>query len=78
MFASTNCLSYLLTFLDKSTTTAADVTVRGEIISGDVVEETEVTFDYVAAESKSSGAFLFSSDPEEHELRIRVLGYTDP
>lgn len=63
---------------NKSTTTAADVTVRGEIISGDVVEETEVTFDYVAAESRSSGALLFSSDPGAHELRIRVLGYTDP
>ncbi len=64
---------------NRSTATAADVTVRGEIIdAGDVLEETEVTFDYVAAESKSSGAFLFDRDPGMHELKIRVLGYTDP
>ncbi|EUB98995.1 Conserved hypothetical protein CHP02588 [Rhizobium sp. CF080] len=64
---------------NKATATAAAVTVRGEIVDGDnVVEDAEVTFDYVPAQSKSSGAILFSQDPGAREVRVRAVGYTDP
>ncbi len=64
---------------NKATVTAAAVTVRGEILDGgNMVEDADVTFDYVPAESKSSGAILFSQDPGAREVRIRAVGYTDP
>ena len=60
-------------------TTAAAVVVRGEILDGtDVVEDADVTFDYVPAQSKSSGAVLFSQDPAGRQVRIRAIAYTDP
>lgn len=62
-----------------STRTAAAVVVRGEVWDGDdLVEEAEATLDYVPAQSKSSGAFIFSSDPSEKALRIRGTGYSNP
>ncbi|OHV82269.1 TIGR02588 family protein [Rhizobium sp. LCM 4573] len=64
---------------NRATTTAAAVVVRGEIVDGgEVAEDAEVTFDYVPAESKSSGALLFSQDPGAREVRIRTIGYIDP
>ncbi len=64
---------------NKATRTAAAVVVRGEILDGgQIVEDAEVTFDYVAAESKASGAVLFAQDPAAREVRIRPVGYTDP
>jgi uncharacterized protein (TIGR02588 family) len=64
---------------NKATVTAAAVAVRGEIVDGDnMVEDADVTFDYVPAQSKSSGAILFSQDPGAREVRVRAVGYTDP
>ncbi|CDZ60314.1 TIGR02588 family protein [Neorhizobium galegae] len=64
---------------NKATATAAAVTVRGEILDGgNIVEDADVTFDYVPAQSKSSGAILFSQDPGAREVRVRAVGYIDP
>lgn len=64
---------------NTATTTAAAVTVVGRLTEGNrVIEENEVTFDYVAAESKSKGAILFQNDPEGCTLDIHPVGYTDP
>jgi uncharacterized protein (TIGR02588 family) len=53
--------------------------VRGEIVDGgNLVEDADITFDYVAAQSKSSGAILFSQDPGTREMRVRAVGYIDP
>ncbi|WP_037084867.1 TIGR02588 family protein [Neorhizobium vignae] len=65
--------------VNKATVTAAAVAVRGEIVDGDnMVEDADVTFDYVPAQSQSSGAILFSQDPGAREVRVRAVGYTDP
>lgn len=65
--------------VNEGTATAAAVSVRGEILDGgNMVEDADVTFDYVPAESKSSGAILFSQDPGTREMRIRAVGYIDP
>lgn len=72
---------YRVTFdIDNTaTTTAAAVTVIGRLTEGDrVIEENDVTFDYVAAESKSTGAILFRNDPAGRTVDIRPAGYTDP
>ncbi|MEQ1406811.1 TIGR02588 family protein [Neorhizobium sp. Rsf11] len=64
---------------NKATTTAAAVMVRGEILDGgEMIEDADVTFDYVPAESNASGAILFSQDPGAREVRVRAIGYTDP
>ena len=65
--------------LNKANQTAAAVVVRGEVLDGGkAVEEADITFDYVPAESTASGAIMFLQDPGEREIRIRALGYTDP
>ena len=64
---------------NSATTTAASVTVIGRLREGDrVIEEAHVIFDYVAAESKSTGAMLFQNDPAGRTVDIRPAGYTDP
>lgn len=60
-------------------TTAAAVTVIGRLLEGDrTIEENHVVFDYVAAESKSTGAILFKNDPAGRQVDVRAAGYTDP
>ncbi len=64
---------------NTATTTAAAVTVIGRLAEDRrVIEENHVIFDYVAAESKSTGALLFENDPAGGTLNIRAAGYTDP
>ncbi|AOF88289.1 TIGR02588 family protein [Sinorhizobium sp. RAC02] len=64
---------------NAATTTAASVTVIGRLMDGDrVVEENHVVFDYVAAESKATGAILFRNAPMGRTVDIRAAGYTDP
>ena len=64
---------------NSATTTAAAVTVTGRLLEGErVIEEHHVIFDYVAAESKTSGALLFAGDPAGRRVDIRAGGYTDP
>ena len=72
---------YRVTFdiYNTATTTAAAVTVVGRLTEGEqVIEENEVVFDYVAAESSSNGAILFRNDPAGRTMDIRAIGYTDP
>lgn len=64
---------------NSATTTAAAATVIGRLMEGErVIEENHVIFDYVAAESKSTGAILFLNDPAGRTMDIRPAGYTDP
>ena len=64
---------------NSATTTAAAVTVIGRVMEGErVIEENHVIFDYVAAESSSTGAILFRIDPAGRTIDIRAAGYTDP
>lgn len=64
---------------NASTSTAAAVTVAGELRDGQsVIERSEVTFDYVPAESSAHGAILFRADPSTHAMTLSVMGYTEP
>ncbi len=62
-----------------SMTTAAQVQVRGDLQRNDAApENADVTFDYVASESKDSGTLFFRSDPRSGTLTLTVAGYTEP
>ena len=64
---------------NSAPTTAAAVTVVGELRQGErVVETAEVQFDYVPAESQAEGALFFANDPRANALSIRPTGFTDP
>lgn len=64
---------------NAATTTAAAVTVIGRLMEGErMIEENHVIFDYVAAESKATGAILFQNDPSGRTVDIRAVGYTAP
>ncbi|MNU11035.1 hypothetical protein D3C72_2585830 [compost metagenome] len=43
-----------------------------------LVEEAEVTFDYVAAGSIARGAVIFENNPSGLALTIRAVGFTEP
>jgi uncharacterized protein (TIGR02588 family) len=67
------------TVVNSGRRTAAAVPVTARLMNGaDIVEEREVTFDYVPALSSATGALLFSNDPAGHRLDIRASGYEDP
>lgn len=60
-------------------TTGAKVQVEGTLMAGVETLETSVAeFDYVPAGSHQKGGLFFDRDPRAHELRLRVLGYTEP
>ena len=64
---------------NASTSTAAAVTVGGELHDGQAaIERSEVTFDYVPAESAAHGAIFFRADPAAHAMTLSVMGYTEP
>lgn len=72
---------YRVTFQisNSSNTTAAAVVVRGELRqNGEMLEESEVTFDYVPAQSLTRGAVFFTTDPSGLDLTLRPVGFTDP
>ncbi|MFF2322330.1 TIGR02588 family protein [Agrobacterium sp. NPDC058088] len=62
-----------------SMTTAAQVKVRGDLQRNETAaENADVTFDYVASESKDSGTLFFRNDPRNGTLTLTVTGYTQP
>lgn len=62
-----------------SQTTAATVHVVGTLRGAEGATDTaDVTFDYVAAESRDNGTLFFESDPQAGALELRVAGFTDP
>ncbi|PYB75385.1 TIGR02588 family protein [Rhizobium wuzhouense] len=64
---------------NTATLAAAGVEVRAQLLDkARLVEEAEVTFDYVAAGSLSRGAVIFENDPSTLTLSIRAVGFTEP
>ncbi|WP_077966438.1 hypothetical protein [Ensifer adhaerens] len=58
--------------------TAADVVVRGEVISGNTVVETvEITLDYVPMHSRTRAGLIFRNDPKGRS-RIFATGFSEP
>lgn len=64
---------------NRTAATAATLTVRGELRSGDrVVETVEAQFDYLPPYSERFGGLIFQNDPARYELRIVPAGYSEP
>jgi len=58
---------------------AEAVRVLAELtVDGEVVEEAEQEFDFVAVDETRSGEFVFSTDPSEGELELRVTSFQEP
>lgn len=65
--------------LNEGDQTAAEVTIAAQLMDGDsVVEERELTLDYVPPHSARHGGLFFSTDPESGTLVFEPDGYRDP
>ena len=59
--------------------TAEEVVVRAAIMRGDeAIEETELTFGFVAGGEETEGVAVFAEDPREAEVEARVVSYLQP
>jgi uncharacterized protein (TIGR02588 family) len=64
---------------NRSSATAAALSVRGELRHGSaVVEASEATLDYLPPFSERRGGLFFQQDPRRYELRIVPKGYAEP
>ncbi|WP_410218036.1 TIGR02588 family protein [Paracoccus sp. (in: a-proteobacteria)] len=64
---------------NSGNTTAANLVVTGSLMDGDkVVEEAEVTLDYLPQQAERKGGLFFRNDPSEHEVTLQAGGYTAP
>lgn len=62
-----------------SQSTAAQVHVVGDLQpAAGAAETADVTFDYVASESRDRATLFFTTQPSTDTLRLRVAGYTEP
>ena len=60
-------------------TTAADVTVEGELRgAGGVAETSTMSFKYLAPHSERRGGLFFEKDPRRFKLELRAKGYETP
>lgn len=59
--------------------TAASLLVEGELAAADsVLETSEVTIDFVPAESRRKAGLFFKHDPRRYHLTIEPRGYDEP
>jgi len=58
--------------------TAEAVQVIAELRIGDEVEAGEQQIDFLAGDETAEGAFVFSRNPKDGELRLRVASYKIP
>ena len=64
---------------NRSGQTAAAVEVEGELsLDGQSVETSSATLSYVPGDSERTAGLVFTHDPRNHELRLRVTGYEQP
>lgn len=60
-------------------TTAAGLTVEGELRNGtEIVETSDTTVEYVPSHSQRAGGLFFTLDPRQYELQLRATGYETP
>ena len=53
--------------------------MEGELRSGaGSVETSDTTIEYVPPHSERKGGLFFTSDPRQHELRLRAKGFEQP
>lgn len=73
--------SYLvkITALNQSDSTAAELKLAGTLFQDEEpVETSQITFDYLPAQSQRKGGLFFQYDPRRYRLRLRAEGYQNP
>ncbi|WP_088891431.1 TIGR02588 family protein [Leptolyngbya ohadii] len=63
---------------NKGGETAESVQIVGELQSNGEMESGDQTIDFLSRDEVEEGAFVFSRDPRQGELRIRVASYKVP
>jgi uncharacterized protein (TIGR02588 family) len=59
--------------------TAADARIEAELRqNGEVVEQSEITVDFVPPNSRRRAGLFFTRDPRAIELTMRASGYREP
>jgi uncharacterized protein (TIGR02588 family) len=59
--------------------TAAAVTVSGALMDGNtLIEEREMTFDYLPPVSSRRGGLFFTDNPADYTLTLHPVGYREP
>ena len=65
--------------VNEGGTTAAGLTVEGELRDGvEILETSETTVEYVPSHSERAGGLFFTLDPREYDLQLRAKGYETP
>jgi|SRR5918994_1236173 uncharacterized protein (TIGR02588 family) len=65
--------------LNEGGTTAAGLTVEGELRNGtEIVETSDTTIEYLPSRSERTGGLFFAQDPGQYELELRAKGYETP
>lgn len=65
--------------VNRSHQTAAAVEIEGELTqAGAAVETSSATLTYVPGNSQAEAGLVFTADPRQHRLRLRVLGFEKP
>ena len=65
--------------VNEGGSTAAGLTVVGELVSGgQSVETSDTVIEYLPPHSEREAGLFFTRDPRGHELRLRAKGYEKP
>jgi len=64
---------------NRSSQTASQVAVRGEVLENSkTVETTETVVDYVPGHSRANGGLVFQSDPHGKTISIKAVSFSEP
>jgi uncharacterized protein (TIGR02588 family) len=65
--------------VNEGGTTAAGLTVEGELRNGTaIVEASNTTVEYLPSYSEREGGLFFTFDPRQFDLKLRAKGYETP
>uniref|UniRef100_A0ACD5GPH3 TIGR02588 family protein n=1 Tax=Desertifilum tharense IPPAS B-1220 TaxID=1781255 RepID=A0ACD5GPH3_9CYAN len=65
--------------INSGGTTAEAVQVIAELrVNGSLLESGEQQIDFLASDERQEGAFVFTRNPQQAELTIRVASYKSP
>lgn len=64
---------------NKGDNHASEVQVEGKLMQGETEKETSsVNIGYAPSHSKRAGGLFFTANPNDFEIKLRVLGYAEP
>ncbi|MFD1913780.1 TIGR02588 family protein [Halodurantibacterium flavum] len=64
---------------NNGNSTAANLVVKGALMDGgEVVEESEMTLDYLPQKAERTGGLIFENDPSEYQVKLQATGYSAP